>query len=32
MSIDPPEVEISDLDPLGGLEFLVAVLGPKPSS
>jgi hypothetical protein len=31
MSVDPPEVEISDLDPLGGIEFLVAVLGPKPS-
>jgi quinol monooxygenase YgiN len=30
MSMDPPEVEISDLDPLGGLELLVAVLGPKP--
>ncbi len=31
MSIDPPEVEISDLDPLGGVELLVAVLGANPS-
>ncbi len=27
MSVEPPEVEISDLDPVGGMEFLVAAIG-----
>ena len=27
MSIEPPEVEVSELDRVGGIEFLVAVLG-----
>jgi hypothetical protein len=31
MSVEPPEVEISDSDRLGGIEFLAAVLGSKPS-
>lgn len=31
MSLEPPEVEISDFDSLGGIEFLVAVLESKPS-
>jgi hypothetical protein len=31
MSGKPPEVKISDFDRLGGIEFLVAVLGSKPS-
>lgn len=31
MSIEPPEFEISEFDPLGGIEFLVAVLVSKPS-
>jgi quinol monooxygenase YgiN len=32
MSVNPPELEIGDLHPLGGIEFLVDVLGSKPSS
>jgi quinol monooxygenase YgiN len=31
MSVEPPEFEISNFDPLGGIEFLVAVLGSRPS-
>jgi quinol monooxygenase YgiN len=31
MSVEPPDFEMSDFDRLGGIEFLVAVLGSKPS-
>lgn len=27
MSLEPPDVEICDLDPVGGMEFLVAAIG-----
>ena len=27
MSVEPPEVEVSAIDRVGGIEFLVAVLG-----
>jgi quinol monooxygenase YgiN len=27
LSVEPPEVEISDVDPVGGLELLVATIG-----
>lgn len=30
MSVEPPEVEISDLAPVGGMEFLVAAIGAAP--
>jgi quinol monooxygenase YgiN len=29
MSLEPPEVEVSTIDQIGGIEFLVAVLGAK---
>lgn len=29
MSVEPPEVEVSAIDRIGGLEYLVAVLGKK---
>lgn len=29
MSVEPPEVEVSSIDRIGGLEFLVAALGKK---
>lgn len=32
MSVEPPELEISALDRVGGIEFLVAVLGAKSAS
>lgn len=31
MSVEPPELEISVVDPLGGIEFLVAALESKQS-
>ena len=31
MCVEPPEVEVSDIDRVGGLEFLVAALGSKSS-
>jgi quinol monooxygenase YgiN len=31
MSVEPPEFEISDFEPRGGIEFLVAALGSKAS-
>jgi hypothetical protein len=27
MSVEPPEVEISDIDRVGGMEFLVTAIG-----
>ncbi len=29
LSTDPPEVEVSDVDPIGGIEILVAAIGPQ---
>jgi quinol monooxygenase YgiN len=31
MSVEPPEVEVSNIDRVGGIEFLVAALGAKSS-
>jgi quinol monooxygenase YgiN len=31
MSVEPPEIEVSAIDRVGGIEFLVAVLGSHPT-
>ena len=31
LSVEPPEIEVSAVDRMGGIEFLVAALGPRPS-